>query len=112
MTLQLRPGWFSPMEDDRLGVSEGVLYRPVDDRGGILLDLDRRRYFALDTVAARAWEVLATTGSLERTIDVLLGEFDADRDALAHDMAELCQEFVAAGWLIHGGATASRPPSR
>jgi hypothetical protein len=67
-----------------------VLYRSVPGGGGVVLDLERRGYLALDEVAARMWEVLSDTGAVSAVVDSLALEFDVDRAVLAEDV----QQFV------------------
>jgi hypothetical protein len=62
-----------------------VLYRSVHEWGGVLLDLDRREYFALDDVAARMWEVLSETGTVSGIVERLVLEYDVDRPSLQAD---------------------------
>lgn len=51
----------------------------------MLLDLQRREYYALDDVAARMWEVLSDTGEVSDIVDSLVQEYDVDRASLQDD---------------------------
>ena len=68
-----------------------VLYRSVAGGGGVLLDLDRREYFALDDVAARMWEVLSDTGEVLGVVESLALEFDVERSSLQEDVEQFVQ---------------------
>lgn len=78
-------------------VSEDVLYRSVDGAGGVILDLERREYFALDEVGARFWEEIVACGDTAAAVDHLLGEFDVDRKTLQRDVAEFARDLAARG---------------
>ena len=54
----------------------------------MLLDLDRREYFALDDVAARMWEVLSDTGEVLSVVESLALEFDVERSSLQEDVEQ------------------------
>jgi hypothetical protein len=71
-----------------------VLYRSVSGGGGVLLDLERREYLALDVVAARMWEVLSDTGAVSSVVDALTQEFEVDRASLTEDVAQFVQTLV------------------
>ena len=51
----------------------------------MLLDLDRREYFALDDVAARMWEVLSGARTISSVVESLMLEYDVDRTSLQDD---------------------------
>ena len=83
------------MSATRVRISDHVLYRSVPGGGGVLLDLERREYFALDDVAARMWEVLSETGEAARVVGSLALEFDVERESLARDVDEFVQTLTA-----------------
>jgi hypothetical protein len=64
------------------------LYRPVPGAGGVLLDLDRRQFFALDGVATRMWEELMKTGTVDAALHALLAEYDVEPTVLERDLEE------------------------
>ncbi|MBI4410085.1 MAG: PqqD family protein [Gemmatimonadetes bacterium] len=55
----------------------------------ILLDARRGRYYGLDEVGGRIWELLEPGASLARVVDTLEQEYDAPRAVLAADTAAL-----------------------
>ncbi len=57
----------------------------------MLLDLDRREYFALDDVAARMWEVLSDTGEVLSVVESLALEFEVERSSLQEDVEQFVQ---------------------
>ena len=77
-----------------------VLYRSVPGAGGVLLDLERREYYALDDVAARMWEELSGTGRAERVVEVLAQEYDVEAAILEEDVDRFVQRLVESD-LVH-----------
>ncbi len=88
------------MSATEIRTHDHVLYRSVAGGGGVLLDLDRREYFALDDVAARMWEVLSDTGDELRVVESLALEFDVERSSLQADVKQFVQT-LADRHLVH-----------
>ena len=76
---------FKGMDTITIRIPDHVLYRTVGEGGGVLLDLDRREYFALDDVAARMWEVLSGARTISSVVESLMLEYDVDRTSLQDD---------------------------
>lgn len=83
----------------RVVISEHVLAQEV---GGetVLLDFRSERYFALDAVGTRVWQLLGQGQTPAAVVDTLLGEYAVERTRLAADVSELLGRLEAAG-LIH-----------
>ena len=77
-----------------------VLYRSVPEVGGVLLDLERREYFALDDIASRMWEELSNTGTALGVVEALAVEYDVDRARLEEDVEQFLQT-LADRELVH-----------
>jgi len=58
----------------------------------VLLDLDNGAYFALNEVAARAWEHVCATGTIEGATAALAERFDVEPARLDHDLGVLLTE--------------------
>jgi hypothetical protein len=67
---------------------------------GVLLNLDTERYYVLDDVGMRMWQVLAEGGDVTAALDALLAEYEVDRDALVQDLVRLIGELEEAGLLV------------
>lgn len=76
---------------DHVRIADGVVYKRVGDET-ILLDFDAGVYYGLDSVGARIWELLAEERSLSEIVDVLLVEYEVQRDVLAKDVTALIEE--------------------
>jgi hypothetical protein len=62
----------------RLCRKSDVLFAPVDDDNGVLLSIDAGRYFGLNAVAMRIWELIANPMTVADVCDRLGEEFDVD----------------------------------
>lgn len=74
--------------------SDDVVSREV---GGemVLLDLASGLYFGLDPVGSRVWEKLSEGAtSLTQLVDAIEAEFDAPRDRIESDLAQLLAELT------------------
>lgn len=63
----------------------------------ILLDLVGERYFGLDPVGTRIWQLLAAAPQLEQVHRVLCGEFDAEPARIRDDLLALVDELSSSG---------------
>jgi hypothetical protein len=55
----------------------------------VLLDHRAGSYFGLDEVGTRVWELLGTGASLGAVVDALAEEYDAPREVLERDTAQI-----------------------
>lgn len=71
----------------------------VQDTGGeaVLLDLAGERYFGLNKVGTRIWQLLGETSSLEDIQSRLCTEFDASSERIRQDLVTLLGQLSAAG---------------
>lgn len=69
------------------------------DAGGELVIFDpvRGSYHALNGSAAAIWRALGDGRSAEAIVDLLVGRFEADRDAIAADVAVFLSSAVSSG---------------
>ena len=79
---------------DSLTVAPDVMFRHLDNEA-VLLDLKSGTYFGLNDVGARTWHLIVERGSLARVLDVLVDEYDADREVLERDLLALAGQLVA-----------------
>jgi hypothetical protein len=79
---------------DSLTPGGQVLFRHLDEEA-VLLDLKSGTYFGLNDVGARAWQLILEHGRLSRVLDILAGEYDADRAIVERDLIDLASQLVA-----------------
>ena len=72
------------------------------DVGGeaVLLDLNGERYFGLNKVGTRIWQLLESTPMLCDIHRELCAEFDAESTQIEHDMLTLIDEMQRAGLVV------------
>lgn len=82
-------------------MTDASLYRKVDrviaqrvDGTVVLLHLDDGRYFALDEVGARFWELLDGQKSLTEVARQIAGEYREPRERVEQDLVELVSELT------------------
>lgn len=82
------------IHSERFRASDDVVAREV---GGemVLLDLVSGTYFGLGAVGSRVWEQLSQgEASLAQLADLIEAEFDAPREVIEQDLAELIGQLV------------------
>ena len=62
------------------------------EEDAILLNTHTNKYFALDEVGARLWNLLNENKSLRECYQVLLQEYEVDPADLEHDILELLEQ--------------------
>jgi hypothetical protein len=65
-----------------------VVFQLLDDES-VLLHLQTERYYVLNDVATRMWQLLTESGSYTNTLAGLLAEFDSDEATLRRDLDDL-----------------------
>lgn len=80
----------------RVAISDEVL---VQDVGGevVLLDLASERYFGLDEIGTRIWELLPERADLAGVLKALCEEFEAPPALIEHDLLALVRDLSEAG---------------
>ena len=81
---------------DSMVIGDQVVFRELGGEA-VLLNLKTGAYFGLDPVGARVWRLLVEHGSVAQVMEVMLGEYDIDRERLERDLLELCGELCATG---------------
>ena len=81
---------------DSMLIRDEVVFRELGGEA-VLLNLKTGAYFGLDPVGTRIWQLLVEHGSVAHVMEVMLGEYDIDRERLERDLLELCGELCATG---------------
>ena len=84
------------MDNTVLTVSKDVLFQEVSGET-VLLDLASEQYFGLDEVGTRVWQLVNEGKSLEAMVEVLLGEYEVERERLEGDVRALLESLLEAG---------------
>lgn len=80
----------------KVAISDEVLMQEVGDEV-VLLDLASERYFGLDPVGTRIWELLPQRRDLAAVHQALCEEFDALPATIEHDLLALVRTLAEAG---------------
>ncbi len=65
----------------------------------LLLNLQSERYFGLDEVGTRIWNLVTTSNSIQSAYEVLLDEYEVDAEKLRRDVQSLVGNLVENGLL-------------
>ena len=87
--------------------ADGVLFQSVADEA-VLLNIGDNRYYGLDDIATRMWQLLMEHGDEEAVIRQMLEEYDVEEPVLRQDFAALVAEMEQCGLIKriadrHGG---------
>ena len=82
-------------------ISPEVLFQEIGGEA-VLLDLASERYFGLDDVGTRIWQLLQDQGSLRVVYDHLLDEYDVEPTRLEEDLLKHVRELAEAGLVTIG----------
>ena len=82
----------------RLRQPNDVMLRELDGES-VLLNLDNGRYYGLDEVGTRLYELLTGSASVEAALAAALAEFEVGADELRGDLSALIARLVDEGLL-------------
>lgn len=86
------------MLESRINVPEDVLFRNLDGEA-IILNTETGKYYGLDEVGTRMWDLLAEHGQVEPAYRALLDEYDVTEGQLQQDLLDLVDKLVSEGLL-------------
>jgi Coenzyme PQQ synthesis protein D (PqqD) len=81
---------------ERAVVPSNVLIRFLDQES-VLLNLDTERYFGLDAVGTRMWQLVTAAPTVNAAFFQLIEEYDVSTDVLRSNLAELLEHLVENG---------------
>jgi hypothetical protein len=83
---------------DRMMVPTHVLVRHLDGET-VLLNLETEKYFGLDAVGTRMWELVTQLPSIDAAYGKLAEEYEAEPEQLRKHLTELLGQLVENGLL-------------
>lgn len=87
----------SALPDDLvLRSSDDVLVRALDGEA-VLLDMQSGKYFGLNEVGARVWQLMETGSNVGAIRAAVVAEFEVDEAQAAEDLASLVAELERRG---------------
>jgi hypothetical protein len=93
---------------DRAIVPSNVLIRFLDQES-VLLNLNTERYFGLDPVGTRMWQLVTSMPTIDAAYFQLIEEFDVDPETLRSNLAELLEHLVENGLIATQPANVGTP---
>ncbi len=83
-------------KEQRVSISPDVLFQEVNGET-VLLDLASENYFGLDVIGTRVWGLLELGSSVGEMLDVLMAEYEVERDVLEKDVGALLDKLQESG---------------
>jgi len=80
---------------ERVTISPDVLYQTVEGRA-VLLDLRDERYYSLDDVGTRMWQLLLDHQEISIIADRMVELYDVEAEELRRDLAGFISKLAAA----------------
>jgi hypothetical protein len=93
---------------ERVVVPSNVLIRFLDQES-VLLNLNTERYFGLDSVGTRMWQLLTSAPTIDAACFQLIEEFDVDPDTLRSNLSELLDHLAENGLIATQPADVGTP---
>lgn len=90
--------------DSIVRVNDDILFEDLDGEG-VLLNLKTGVYLGLDPVGTRLWQILAGHSVLSGILDIMLAEYDVDRQRCADDLLALMSDLQEHGLVTLTDAT-------
>jgi len=87
------------LSSNKVIISSKVLFQEVGGEA-VLLDLAGERYYKLDAVATRIWQLLEQHGELQSIIQTLCSEFAVDEAVLRQDLSRFITDLTNAGLIV------------
>lgn len=84
------------ISDKTVSIMPDVLSREVSGET-VLLNLKNERYYGLNEVGTRIWQLLKEQGDLQRVYVTLLQEYDIDNRQLVDDINKIVNDLVMEG---------------
>jgi len=81
---------------ERVTVPSNVLIRFLDQES-VLLNLNTERYFGLDAVGTRMWQLVTSSPCVEDAYEQLLDEFEVNAQILRSNLSELLEHLEENG---------------
>jgi hypothetical protein len=82
----------------KLSIPKDVILREIAGEA-VILNLQTGRYFGLDEVGTRMWQLLAQHNQSEPALNDLTEGYDTSKDQLQHDLLDLSINSLRIGWL-------------
>jgi len=68
----------------------------------VMMDIDKGKYFALNPVATRIWDLLEKPLTIDELCGILMEEYDVETEQCLKETEELLREMVKLGLVVEG----------
>ena len=68
----------------------------------VMMDIDKGKYFALNPVATRIWDLLEKPLTIDELCGILMDEYDVETEQCLKETEELLREMVKLGLVVEG----------
>ena len=82
--------------ETKVSITSDVLFHNLDGEA-VLLNLQSGKYFGLDSIGTRIWNLMVEHHTLPATYHTLLEEYDVDAERLRADLLALVDQLAAHG---------------
>jgi hypothetical protein len=82
-----------------LTLSPDVIFRELDGES-VVLDLSSGRYFGLNAVGTRVWQLIQQGQPVDGLIRTVTAEYDAEADTIERDVFALLTELKTRGLIV------------
>lgn len=93
---------------ERAVVPSNVLIRFLDQES-VLLNLETEKYFGLDAVGTRMWQLATSAPTLDAALSQLLEEYDVSAETLRSDLSGLLEHLQENGLIVTQPADVGTP---
>lgn len=84
--------------DHKVTIPTNVLVRVLDNEA-VLLNIETERYFGLDEIGTRMWQLTTTAPNVEAAYQALLNEYDVEPATLRQNLQDLLEKLCSNGLL-------------
>jgi hypothetical protein len=89
--------------DTRLSRNGDILYASVDTEEAVMLSIDAGKYYGLNSVAARIWELLEQPATVAELCAQICEEFDVDKQTCEAEVLKFAEDIIDNG-IVHASA--------
>lgn len=83
----------------KIGTNPEVVFQEIEGES-VLLHLNDARYFGLDDVGTRIWQLIEERGDLEAVFEQMGREYDVESHRLEADLEKLVGELASKGLVV------------
>jgi hypothetical protein len=89
--------------DVRLTRNGNILHAPVGTEEAVMMSIDAGRYYGLNAVAARIWELLESPKTIAQLCGQICEEFDVDAQTCETEVLKFVDALIDNG-IVHASA--------